>query len=86
MSQRPEPLSETLTDTLLKRLRNQLSDTGMGVTLQEDHNGAWGQLGARHLTVRFSHGGDHIEIGMKIDSVRSFNEDRRADYDRRCPQ
>jgi hypothetical protein len=70
------PLSEEQTQQLLETLRAKLAASGLGVTLQQDANGAWGEMGSMYLTLRYSQrnrNGNLIEVTAKILSVSSLD-------------
>lgn len=71
------PLSRDHVERVLRLMTSEISSkTDFGVTLTQDHNGAWGPLGQRLLTLRFGDGKDHIEVSMIIQSVTSFHADQ----------
>jgi hypothetical protein len=82
MSQEPAWLEREHTERLLEILRTNIAQN-MGVTLQQDHNGAWGPMGKWYLTMRFSDGtgitADHIEVRAEITSVSSDHENDEED-------
>ena len=71
------PLDRETVEKIVEHMRKQIAGQ-MGVTLQEDHNGAWGRAGARYLTVRFGNPDDKsdlVEVHMEIKSIRSSAAD-----------
>lgn len=82
MKDRPAPLPRHYTEAILEALRQKLAKT-FGVTLTEDHNGAWGPAGVRRFTLRFNHERDHVEVMLAVGAVSSRAEDRAQDaYER----
>ena len=82
MSEGPAPLPRHYVDKALEHVRSSIARS-MGVTLQEDHNGAWGPIGKRYLTVRFRHPDgdpqDMTEVMLEVVSVGSYLEDEYRD-------
>lgn len=77
------PLSEERTKQLLKGLRDALTKV-VSVTLVQDANGVWGEMGAVYLTLRMSGPDkcDLIQVTTKVLSVSSSNansEQQRLD-------
>lgn len=73
------PLGREFVDRVLEYVRSGQAIAGFGVTLQEDHNGAWGQLGKRYLTIRFAdpkNKNDLVEVQMEISNVVSYLADK----------
>lgn len=74
------PLERDHVNRILNELTDRIhSKAGFGVTLTEDHNGAWGgQLGQRLLTLRFSDSKkDFITVSMVVKEISSFGTDER---------
>ena len=70
-------LGEARTALFLEQVRSRIAKN-MGVTLQTDYNGVWGQAGASYITMRYvDDSGDHIEVHTKVISVSSLRTDQR---------
>lgn len=72
------PLEAVDVERILRDMRIRIHEkAGFGVTLTQDHNGAWGPLGQRLLTLRFNDtGGDFIEVSLVVRSVTSQAADK----------
>ena len=78
MAHTTAPLNRAFVERILEHVRKGQTKAGFGVTLQEDHNGAWGPIGKRYLTVRFSDpqcADDLVEVMMEVVSVTSRHAD-----------
>lgn len=65
-------------ESVLKDMADRLHNkAGFGVTITQDHNGAWGLMGQRLVTLRWheANGQDFVEISMAVTSISSQNED-----------
>lgn len=70
------PLTSAQVERILRVLSDALHDkAGMGVTITQDHNGAWGPMGQRLVTLRFNVDGDHTEVSMVVKDISSQAED-----------
>lgn len=71
------PLQADHVERILRHMSNCLhSKAGFGVTITQDHNGAWGPMGQRLLTLRFGMDtDDHIEVSMVVRSISSYGAD-----------
>lgn len=69
------PLEAAHVDKLIEKVRKMISNAGFGITVTQDHNGAWGPMGQTLITLRFADGSDHIEMSMAIRSVSSYDAD-----------
>lgn len=68
------PLSSRKTEEIIEKMRKLLASE-FGVTVQQDHNGAWGRQGTTYVTLRFRDDNDFYEISMQVEDVRSENAD-----------
>lgn len=66
----PASLSHEQVDAALEQMRKRMASV-FGVTLVQDHNGAWGMAGARHVTLRF---GD-FNVSLQVTQVTSHTAD-----------
>jgi len=69
------PLELKHVELLIEEMRRRLANE-FGVTVTQDHNGAWGPLGQRLVTLRFYDDEDFVDISMAVVSVRSQRESR----------
>lgn len=76
-SRETAPLDRSTVGRILETMTTRMhTKAGFGVTLTEDHNGAWGgQVGQRLLTLRFGDGKDHFTVSMVIKEISSYAAD-----------
>ncbi len=69
------PLDREHVDRIIEDLRKRIANSGIGITVGQDHNGAWGRAGTTNMTLRFSHNKDLVQVSFELVQVSSSQED-----------